>query len=555
LKEMSEKITNRSIVTRALIQGREALQNQEWSSAFSFLSEADQKNPLCPEDLEGLANAAYLAGKETESADILARAHQGFLTQGKTQRAVRCAFWLGFMLLIIGESAQAGGWLSRARRLIEREPDCVEKGYLLLPDGFRCIRSGEPAKGFTISVEAAAIGERFGDKDLVTLALQGQGRALIQQGEIARGVALLDEAMVAVTAGEVSSRVAGGIYCSVIEACSEIFDLRRAQEWTTALEKWCSSQPDQIPYRGHCLVRRAEILHVHGEWQHAFTEAKNACERLSPQRAKGTLGAAFYQLAEIHRLRGEFQEAEEAYRESFKWNPTPRSGYAQLRWMQGKLDAAISAIHRVTEEVREPGKRAKALEAYVELLVEANDLPAAHEAAEELTKIADYLNTPFVHAVSAHTIGLVLLAENNAKQALVSLRQSLKRWTALEVPYESARVQVLIGLAYRKLGDKNAADEELNAARNCFQQLGAAWDFARVEKLLNKRSPVAESALTTRETEVLKLVASGMTNRKIAAKLGISEKTVARHVSNIFLKLDLSSRAAATAYAYQHKLA
>src|SRR5262245_41198037 len=177
-----------------LTQGRQALQNQEWSTAFSLLCEADQKTPLGPEDLEGFAIAAYLTGTEVECTELLGRAHQGFLTQGEACRAVRCAFWLGFLLHINGGVAQAAGWLSRPRRLVEREADCVKKGYLLLPDGFRFTRGGEPGKGFKIFVEATGIGERFADKDLVTLALHGQGRALIQKGEIARGLSLLDEA-------------------------------------------------------------------------------------------------------------------------------------------------------------------------------------------------------------------------------------------------------------------------------------------------------------------------------------------------------------------------
>ena len=388
----------------------------------------------------------------------------------------------------------------------------------------------------------------------MTLARQGQGRALIRQGETARGVSLLDEAMIAVTAGEVSPLTAGGVYCSVIDACSEIFDLRRAQEWTSALEQWCSSQPDLVPYRGQCLIHRAEILQVHGAWTDAFDQARQACEQLSQPPPRPSAGAAFYRLGELHRLRGEFVEAEDQYRQAGRWQRAPQTGLALLRFAQGQLEAANAAIRRVAEEVREPGSRARVLDVYVEIVLAARDLPAARNAANELAQIAERSGAPFLRALSSRATGAVLLAEGDARGALPELRQSWTRWCELRASYEAARTRVLIALTCRQLGDDDAANLELAAALEVFQQLGAAPDLARVEALRQRKSFKTATSLTDREIQVLKLVASGRTNRAIAVKLGISEKTVARHLSNIFNKLDLSSRAAATAYAYQHKL-
>jgi len=549
----AKKARSSSSRMQALDRGRKSLQKQAWRAAFDQLSAADRQAPLEPVDLVELSKAAHLIGRQTASLDLLARAHQGFLGRGETRPAARSAFWLGFISLVSGEPAQASGWLSRAERLLDGQPDCVEKGYLLLPVGYRSVHGGDAAVAYEAFVEAAAVGERFGDSDLLTLARQGQGRALIRQGETARGVALLDEAMVAVRAGEVSPIVAGGVYCSLIDACSEIFDLRRAQEWTSALDQWCRSQPDLVPYRGHCLIRRAELMQLHGAWQDALAESQQACEQFSQPNPRPEAGAAFYRLAELYRLRGQFAEAENAFRQASRLQRTPQPGLAQLRFAQGQLDAANVAIRRILEELLEPAARTSALDAYVEIVLAAKDVSAARAAAGELAEIAGRFNAPLLHAVSDRALGAVSLAEGDAKAALAALRQSWITWCELEAPYEAARVRVLMALAYRELGNHDAADLELDAACQAFQRLGAAPALACVEALTHKNLPDG-GTLTEREVQVLKLVASGRTNRAIASKLGINEKTVARHLSNIFNKLGLSSRAAATAYAYQRQL-
>ena len=504
-----------------------------------------------PTGLEEVAKAAYLLGNQSEGSEFYRRAHEEFLNLGQVQDAARCAFWLGFMSLINAELAMATGWLSRAERLLATEPDCCEKGYLLLPVGYSATFGGDPAAAHSAFVSAGEIGSRFGDKDLITLALQGQGRSLIRQGEFARGVSLLDEAMVGVTAGEVSPMVAGAVYCSVIEGCSEIFDLRRAREWTTALEKWCLSHPDIVPYRGHCRVRRAEILELEGAWANAMDEALQANEWLSKPKPRAEAGAALYCKAQLHRFRGEFAEAEAAYNEAAQWDRT-QPGLALLRLAQGQLEAANAAIRRIAQEAHGSLNRARVLDAFVEIVLAGNDVAAARVAADELSEIARQYQAPFLLALSSRAAGAVLLAEQDARRALSFLRQSWTTWCELEAPFEASRTAVLTALACRELGDEDAAKTELTAARKVFERLGAAPDLARTEALL--RTKETAGGLTSREVEVLRHIASGMTNRAIAGELNISEKTVARHVSNIFVKLDLPSRSAATAYAYQHGL-
>jgi ATP/maltotriose-dependent transcriptional regulator MalT len=541
-------------VTQSLESGRESFRKQAWAAAFSQLSAADRESPLSPECLVELAQAALLLGKEAEGADVLARAQQEFMNLGLNQPAARCAFWLGFTSMLNGEMARASGWLSRAGRLLDGCPDCAEKGYLLLPVALRSFQSGDPVSAYASFVEAVAIGDRFRDKDLTALALQGQGRALIRQGKISNGLALLDEAMVAVTAGEVSALTAGGVYCSVLDACGEIFDLQRAQEWTSALERWCASQPDLVPYRGHCLIRRAELLQLHGSWPNALAEAQRASEWLSHPVPKPAVGGAFYQIAEVQRLRGKFAEAEEAYGQATQWRSVPGPGFAQLRLAQGRIEEANTEIRRLADEVHEIGPRVKVLDAYVEIVLADRDVAAARTASDRLMEIAAQQQIPYLEAVALRASGAVLLAEGRAREALGNLKQSWTIWCELHAPYEASRVRLLMALANRELGNENNAILELTAARQGFEDLGAAVDVARAEELLARGAVRNSGSLTGREIQVLKLVASGITNRQIAGKLKISEKTVARHMSNIFMKLGVYSRTAATTYAYNHNL-
>jgi ATP/maltotriose-dependent transcriptional regulator MalT len=544
---MSGRAIARSSTTN-LDRGREAFRKQAWKAAFSSLLAADQESPLAPEDLLHLAQSAQLTGRDADAFDLLGRAHQAFLSEGDKQKAARCAFVLGFALLFNGDMAQAGGWLARANRILENEPACAERGYLLLPTGYRSFYSGDCVKAREIFVEATAIGQRFADNDLVAFGLMGQGRSLIRQGEIAQGVALLDEAMVAVTSGEVSPMNAGAVFCSVLDGCGEIYDLQRAQEWTLALERWCAQQPDLVPYRGHCLLRRSELQQIHGCWSEALETALRAKECLSQPAPKSGLGIAFYQAGEIYRLRGEFAEAENAYQRATQFTRNLGPGLAQLWLAQGRVETAYAAIRTMVEEVPESGLRAKVLEAYVEIALAAGDVPSAQLASDELKEMAEHRGIPFFRGLSCYASGSLLFASNDARGALAEFRHSWRIWSDLDAPYLAARAQLKIGEALRALGDEDSARVETNAAFEILRKIGAR-DISRI----GAGEPVP-GPLTDREIEVLRLVATGMTNRAIANKLHISEKTVARHISNIFTKLDISSRTAAAAYAYDHKL-
>jgi DNA-binding CsgD family transcriptional regulator len=531
---------------QALIRGRAAYARCAWADAFDALRAADRTAPLESQDLERMATAAYLAGRETEFSGALERAHDAHLTAGCCEQAARCAFWLALNCLMAAESAKCGGWLAHARRLLEGR-DCAEQGYLMLPLAEQQLRLPDPAAAHDTAERAAGIGTRFADVDLVGLARHVQGRALIDQGHAAAGLQLLDEVMLSVVRGDLSPIGTGLLYCSVIQACRQLFELRRAGEWTAALERWCERQRGLVAFTGACRVHRAEILQWHGAWPGALSEAARACERRSISGEQAPAAAMALQ-GDLHRLRGDFTAAEAAYRDASRLGLDPQPGLALLRLAQGRRDAACAAIRRVVAQSAAPLERARLLPALVEISISVGQVDRARDACTELEQVAARYGTPALSALGAQARGAVELADGHAAAALVALRQAFETWRVLEAPYEAARVRVLLARACRALGDEEACELECVAARSELERLGARPD------LVHLRAERHSKELTERERQILRLVADGNTNKSIARSLSLSERTVDRHLSNIFDKLGVSSRAAATACAYERRL-
>jgi DNA-binding CsgD family transcriptional regulator len=537
-------------------RGRAAYVKGAWSEAFESLSSADRAAPLDAGDLELLARAAYMLGRDDDYVGGLERAHRAHLDGQGLAAAARCAFWIGHNLLFRGERGRASGWFSRGRRLLETvDEECVERGYLLIPVWLEQMGGGDYEAAHAAAAEAAELAERFGDRDLLWLARDDQGCALIKQGRVADGLQLVDEVLVAATAGELSPIVTGIVYCNTIAFCRDAYELRHAREWTEALTQWCERQPQMVAHNGLCLVHRAEIMQLRGAWEQALEESRRAAERFT----RGVLnelacGKAHYRQGEVHRLRGELDAAEDAYREASRCGSEPQPGLALLRLAQGEVNTATAAIRRAVGETTQPLKRAGLLPAYVEIMLAAGELERARGACRELEEIGERQASDVLGAIAAHARGATALAEADAPNALVTLRQALEVWRELPAPYEVARVRLLIGLACRMLGDEDTATLELDAAREAFARLGAASDLAGVDSTERPTADADLHGLTAREAEVLRLVAAGRSNRQIAAELVISEHTVARHLQNIFAKLGVSSRTAASAFAFEHDL-
>jgi ATP/maltotriose-dependent transcriptional regulator MalT len=539
---------------RLLARGRQQYEERAWRDAYDALAQADEAGALEAADVELLATSAYMLGRDDEWMRGLERAHRLHVDTGDVQRAVRCAFWIGTNLALRGETGGASGWLGRAQRLLEREgQDCVERGYLLVIEWLQLIAAGDYAAAFDSASAAAAIAQRFDDADLFAFAVMDQGQLLIKDGRVKEGLAHLDEAMVAATSGELSPIATGLVYCNVIAVCQEVYEVRRAAEWTTALTRWCEQQPDMVAFTGRCLVHRAEILQLQGAWGDALEEARRAGRRFV-ETMSPTAGLALYREAELLRLRGEFAAAEEAYREASRTGWEPQPGLAQLRLAQGRHDSATAAIRRATGEASDPLRRAGLLAASAEIMLAVGNLDEAGAACRELAEIAAGYESELLAAMSEYACGAVELADGNPGSALPVLRHAVERWHELGARYEAARARVLIGQACRALGDEDSANLEVEAARDVFARLGAHPDLARLNTLAASAEPLNAHGLTRRELQVLRLVAAGETNKGIAAELVVSERTIDRHVSNILTKLDVSSRAAATAYAYEHEL-
>lgn len=540
--------------TGTLEFGREAFRKNSWAKAYNFLWTVYQETVMEPGDLELLAITSYLIGRDSDCIETWTQAHREYLNRDKPEKAAECAFWAGMVLFNQGERARGNGWFARAHRLLDEiETESLGNGLLLIPEALQQLRTGKPDKAFELFKKAGEIGQRLNSRNLQTLSRLGSGQALIQRQNFEEGKKLLDEAMVAVVAEEISPVVAGIVYCAVIDTCQKIFDLPRAKEWTSALSRWCDAQPDLVPYRGQCLVRRAEIMQIQGKWQDAMTEVQKACE-LGRKSSPSAVGDAFYCLAELHRLQGDFEKAEETYRQANKQGRKPQPGLALLRLSQGKQDLAESSIRTVEKENKDPVSRSKILPAFIDIMLEGANTDSAETAVRELSQIATEFQSPYLQAITARAQGRLLLIKGEPRVALDKLLHAWSELNKVEAIYEAARTRVLIGYTYLELNDRDTAEMELDAARWIFRQLEAAHDLARANRFSENTQKQHTFGLTPRELEVLRHIATGKTNKTIASDLFISERTVDRHVSNILAKLDLPSRAAATAFAFEHDL-
>jgi DNA-binding CsgD family transcriptional regulator/tetratricopeptide (TPR) repeat protein len=528
----------------------QAFAEQAWAAAYRLLSQVP-RGDLSHADLDRLAVAAYLVGEDDQAVAAWEQAYQRHADAGERAEAARCAFWAAFCSMMRGRMAHAGGWLSRGESVLGQDLDCPARGYLLIPAVLGALDSDDAAGARQLAAQVGEIAARFRDADLAAFSTLGHGQALLAMGDVAAGLARLDEVMLAVSSGDVGPIVSGIVYCAVILECMQLFDLARAAEWTAALDEWCQAQPDLVPYRGQCLVHQSQLRQAAGDWPGAVAKVADARGRLAdpPHPA---LGLAYYQEGELYRLRGDVDAAADAYRQASRAGYEPMPGLALLQLQRGDAGSAAVSIQRALGEAGQPFQRPGLLAAAVEIQVTAGDAAAATEAAAELVSIAEGSDSPVLGAMAAQATGAALLASGRTTDAMVHLRAASAVWQRLNMPYEAARTAVLVGVGCAALGDNTSAALEFDNARVTFESLGAGPDLRRVCELTG--APTGKGALSVRELEVLRLVAEGKTSREIASSLSISQHTVRRHLENTFAKLGVNSRAAAIAHVYEHDL-
>jgi DNA-binding CsgD family transcriptional regulator len=507
---------------------------------------------LGADDTLALATAAYLTGDVDEAIRALQRGYQQMIKNEDIKGAIRFGFWVALILNLRGETAVGGGWVARGQRLLENEPDdIVERGYILVHEFFRHLDREDFASAGETAVRVADSGRRLGDPDLTAIGLMCQGRFTIYSGRVPEGLALLDEAMVGISAGEVSPIFAGMVYCSMIEACQEVSDYSRAASWTSALTRWCDTQPGLIPFTGQCSLHRGQIMRLRGAYDEALAEFALAQRRYRLEGTTAPAALALTEQGDLLRIQGKLDEAEACYRQAAELGHEPQPGLL-LAWLdRGRTEAAVVATRRLLAERLGPVQRSWLLPAAVQVMVAAALADEARKYSDELSGIASAFGNSALQAMAAYATAGVDLMSGEMRGALSHARESCRLWSAIGSPYEAARARVVVARALRELGDEDSATSEFAIARRALAEVGAKPAAHEVDRLLGRERP---GGLTEREVEVLRLVAEGRSNHDIAEVLVLSQKTVERHLSNIFTKLDVPSRTAAAAYAHEHGL-
>ena len=526
----------------SLTKARQAYAARDWLTAAAHF-DAVETERLIADDLAAYADAVWWLGRIEDNLRLNAAACEAFLADSRPAEAAWAAMALGIFHLSRGDEPQGMGWMGRAGRLLQGIPECPVHGYLLhLTEVEASLQAGRPAVAVDAARRIQDLGHGLGQPDLVAMGLNGEGRALIKSGHLVDGLKLLDEAMVTVLDGRLAPFVSGTLYCHTIAACHEVADIRRMTRWTELAERWLATFPAAVAFGGLCAVHRAQLHLFRGEWDEAERKALRVGADLDANRIDYA-AEAWYVVAEARRLRGE-RGAADAYDEAHARGRDPQPGRALLRLQHGDAAGAATSVRSAVAAVgTDPLRRAPLCAAAVEIAVTAGRLDDATAAASELAATAGTYATSGLEAMAATARGEVLLAEGRAEEALPVLRDACRRWHELGAVYEAAGTCAQLAEAYRALGDEASAAAEVARAETTYERLGAHRPA--------RRSP---GGLTRRECEVLTLVADGHSNREIGERLYISDRTVARHLTNIFHKIGVTSRTQAARYAIQHGL-
>jgi len=527
-----------------LVQARAALRAHRHDAAYDALRSAQGIAPLDVEDLHRLADAAWWLGLMSECLQLTESAHRDFLASGHLDRAAAQALDLAGMLAMRGEPALASGWLGRARRLLADEPVGPIHGRLWYVDLSMALEEGRLDEAEQLATELRGLGDRYGDESLVALGYLGQGLAILRHGLVSDAFELLEEAMLRVVGGGVSPDWAGHIYCTIVSACLCVADLNRARHWSQAAHRWLEDFSGAVMFTGVCRAHDVELLVAEGAWGAAGHQADVVVKELRELNVDA-VAEAEYQHGECHRLRGNLELADAAFARAASLGRNPQPGRALLLLARGLGDDAWSEVtDAVVRGSADPFRCARVLRAQVEIGVATGRPAAAAAAARKLRTLANDFGTPGFEAWADHAAGLVALAAGKALDAIEPLSRAAEGYRRMQAWYDAASADARRADAHRLLGDAAAERELRDEAESVFRRLGTTAKWAPDDV------PPA-GGLTGREVEVLRQVATGLSNRDAARALSISEATVRRHLANIYLKLGVGSRTAAAAWAHE----
>jgi DNA-binding NarL/FixJ family response regulator len=534
-----------------LESARQAYQRRDWATAYDVLSELRRQHRLSGADLAVLSDSAWWLGLIRETLEVCEECHERYLAEGQAERAALTALETGFNWFLRGEPDIGSGWLSRARRILADLPEGLGHGWLLYMEAVAALDAGDYDNALAHGRRLQALGADTDEPVLSCFGLALEGTVAIRRGQPERGFALLDEAMLPVLAGRIDPGASGNLYCHMMSLCHDLADVSRARRWTEVTQRWCDTFSSAVMFVGICRVHRTQLLRLAGEWERAVREASAATIELSELNVEA-VAAAYYEIGETHRLRGDMAAARAAYDQAVARGHIGQPGVALLLLAEGRDAEADTTIRRCLAEETELFRRARLLAAQVEIACARGDVMTAEAAATELAQVAETYPSEGFLAWAALATGVVLVERGQPAQALDPLRSALSRSEVMGARYDAATARAVLGRALSAMGDHQSAALELAAAREAYALLGAVPRLAELNTTATVSLP---GGLTPREAEILAAIAEGLSNREVAGRLVISEKTVARHLANIFTKLDVSSRTAAAAWAYQHGLA
>jgi class 3 adenylate cyclase len=472
---------------------RDALERHEWQEAYDVLTEADRAALLNGEGLSLLASAAYWTAHPDETVEALERAYGAYVEEGERASAAMAAFRVAEQHGMRMALSQAMGWAARAQSLGEEDPAWPVHGWLAWMHGLLAWFQGDFDAAITSYDQSAELALQSGDRNLYWMSIHDKGHALCLLGKVDEGMPLLDEAMAAVVGGELDPDAAGYVYCGMIGICSKLGDYGRSSEWTEATLRWCERQ--SVPaFPGVCRIHKAELMRLRGSLTKAEEEARMACEELPRFNFFSGLGPANYEIGEVRRRLGDIRGAEEAYARAMEFGFNPQPGLSLVQLAQGKAETASAGIRQALDVAG--GNRClqlRLLAAQAEIAVAAGDLETASSAADELESIVSGYQAPALHALAACVRGAVRVAQGNFVEALPELRRARQGWQEVDAPYEVAEVRMLIGQAFRAVGDDEAATLELKAARASFERLGARPAAELAGRLLGEIASSAEA--------------------------------------------------------------